>query len=176
MNITKEQMLEYFDGILNRLDYEYTRTPLFKQMTAAIESLIESSGDKANENKGAEKVLESGPHAEEPLVKPAAPPSPAPSPGPSVEEGMTDEEGFRAIYALIEHAVNFAGGYFSTMTDQAMKGYFHFLRHPELKPAPLPAEVEEAMEYIRRHMEICIGTLDALAVIRAALKYREGAK
>ena len=49
----------------------------------AAKTLIESSGDKANENKGAEKVLESGPHAEEPLVKPAAPPSPAPSPGPS---------------------------------------------------------------------------------------------
>jgi len=46
----------------------------------------------------------------------------------------------------------------------------------DLTVAPLPAEVEEAMEYIRRHMEICIGTLDALAVIRAALKYREGAK
>jgi len=39
----------------------------------------------------------------------------------------------------------------------------------DLTVAPLPAEVEEAMEYIRRHMEICIGTLDALAVIRAAL-------
>jgi hypothetical protein len=48
--ITKEQMLEYFDGILNRLDYEYTRTPLFKQMTAAIESLIESSGESAKPN------------------------------------------------------------------------------------------------------------------------------
>ena len=48
MNITKEQMLEFFDGILCRLDYEYTRdTPRFKEMTAAIESLIESSGEKA---------------------------------------------------------------------------------------------------------------------------------
>ena len=48
MNITREQMLEFFDGILCRLDYEYTRdTPRFKEMTAAIESLIESSGDKA---------------------------------------------------------------------------------------------------------------------------------
>jgi hypothetical protein len=39
------------------------------------------------------------------------------------------------------------------MTDQAMKGYFHFLRHPELKPAPLPAEVEAAME----RMDFAIG-------------------
>ena len=46
MNITREQMLEFFDGILCRLDYEYTRdTPRFKEMTAAIESLIESSGE-----------------------------------------------------------------------------------------------------------------------------------
>ena len=89
MNITREQMLEFFDGILCRLDYEYTRTPLFKQMTAAIESLIEASGDKANENKGAEKVLESGPHAEEPLVKPAAPPSPAPSPAVPASDRLT---------------------------------------------------------------------------------------
>ena len=54
-------------------------------------SLIEASGDKANENKGAEKVLESGPHAEEPLVKPAAPPSPAPSPGPTIKKDLTVE-------------------------------------------------------------------------------------
>ena len=42
--LSREQMLEFFDGILCRLDYEYTRdTPRFKEMTAAIESLIESS-------------------------------------------------------------------------------------------------------------------------------------
>ena len=54
-----------------------------------VRSLIESSGDKANENKGAEKVLESGPHAEEPLVKPAAPPSPAPSPAVPASDRLT---------------------------------------------------------------------------------------
>jgi len=89
--ITKEQqakMLDYMDRVF--LCYN---SICDKQVYDAIRSLIEASGDKANENKGAEKVLESGPHAEEPLVKPAAPPSPAPSPAPlpaEVEEAMEE--------------------------------------------------------------------------------------
>ena len=150
MNITREQMLDWLyqaiamkrrgDGLRVIADGQWNA-----DMRSAIRSLIESSGETENKEPGAG-----------PRIFPSVGQNPTlggPSPGPSVEEGMTDEEGFRAIYALIEHAVNFAGGYFSTMTDQAMKGYFHFLRHPELKPAPLPAEVEAAME----RMDFAIG-------------------
>ena len=89
MNITREQMLERirewkgaFDTHPDKMDEWSLCFMEDYKVYDAIRSLIEASGDKANENKGAEKVLESGPHAEEPLVKPAAPPSPAPSPGP----------------------------------------------------------------------------------------------
>ena len=55
---TKGEMLEFFDGILCRLDYEYTRdTPRFKKMTAAIESLIESSGEKDGVPDAPDKTL-----------------------------------------------------------------------------------------------------------------------
>ena len=151
---TKEQMLEYFDGILNRLDYEYTRTPLFKQMTAAIESLIESS-------------------------------SPSGSIGVAEGEKKNDEAYWRKITGDAdkrnENKEPGAGPRIFPSVGQNPT-----LGGPSPGPLPTPTikkdltvEVEEAIHTIGLYIaddELRSNAQAALAVIRAALKYREEMK